>query len=318
MGLDDPRVQTALFGVFGPAALAFAATLIAALAFKAAREPGETGPVPRAGLGAAVGLAGAFVLANLGLDGIPDAMPVAAADWALPIVALAGIVAGVDALVSKGKKRHVVRWLGRLAIVVALVLGPMARPRQNFWEGAEIAAWIGGAAVWMLLAFAATDRTASRSSPRGFAVVAMALAGGLVPVIFGAGVTVQSQIAGAVAAAAGGIVAAALLVRKSIPPLQATGTVVVAWLAVMLALSWQFVAEMAWWEFGVVASIPLLVAAVDLIPGLRGLSDFKRLVIRLGVVIATTAAVSGQHVSGLIEQLGGGSSDPYGDYYDSL
>ncbi len=318
MGLDDPRVQAALFGVAGPAAIAFAATLIAAAAFKASRKPDHTEPSPRAGLGAAIGLAGAFTFATIGLDGVPEGLPVAAADWALPLVAFAGLVAVVHALLGSGRKRHIARWLGRLAIIAAFVLGPMARTRQNFWEGMEAVYWIGGAALWFLLAFAASDRTASKSSPRGHALVTAALAGGLAPVIFGAGVTVQSQVAGAVAAAAGGIVAATLVLRKSIPPTHAMGTVVVAWLGAMLTLSWQFVAEMAWWEFGVVAAIPLLVAAVDFVPGVRGLSTFKRLVIRLGIVIATTAAVSGQHVPGLIEQLGGGSSGSADDYWNSL
>ena len=318
MDLDDPRVQSALFGVAGPAAVAFAATLIAAIAFKAARKPDAASVDTRAGLGAALGVAGAFVLANLGLDGVPDGMPVAAAEWALPIVALAGIVAAIDSLFGSGKKRHAVRWLGRLAIAAALVWGPMARPRQNFWEGAEVAAWIGGGVLWLLLAFAASDRTAAKSTPRGYGLVAVVLAAGLVPVIFGAGVTVQSQVAGAVAAAAGGIVAAAFVMRSSIPTMQTMGTVVIAWLAVVLTLSWQFVAEMAWWEFGVIASIPLLVAAVDLLPWLRTRSAFKRQVIRLGIVIAASASVSGHHVPDLQEQLGGGSSNAADDYWNSL
>ncbi|MEO0631609.1 MAG: hypothetical protein AAFY46_12920 [Planctomycetota bacterium] len=318
MGLDDPRAQVALFGVAGPAAIAFVATLIAAVAFKAAKKPESGETSPRAGLGAAFGLAGAFVLANLGMDGLPEGMPVAAAEWALPLVAVAGVVACVQAVCIKGTTRHVVCWLGRAAIIAAFVFGPMARTRQNFWEGIEAVYWIVGVAGWFVLAFAASDRTVSKSSPRGHALVVMATAGGLVPVIFGAGVTVQSQVAGAVAAAAGGIVAATFLMRKSIPASPAMGTVFIAWLGAMLTLSWQFVAEMAWWEFGVVASIPLLVAAVDVIPRLRGLSTSKRLVVRLGVVIATTAAVSGHHVPGLIEQLGGGGSDPADDYWNSL
>lgn len=320
MGLDDPRVQTALFGVAGPAAIAFAATLIAAIAFKAARKPDVSDVSSRAGVGAALGLAGAFVLATLGMGGIPEGMPVAAADWALPVVAIAGLMAALDAILGTGKKTQLVRWLGRLAIIAAFVFGPMARPRVNFWEGAEAFAWIGGAAVWFLLAFAASDRTAAKSTPRGHAIIVMMMAGGLVPVIFGAGVTVQSQVAGAVAAGAGGIMAATFLMRRSIPSTQAMGTVAVAWLGAMLTLSWQFVAEMAWWEFGVVASIPLLVALVDVIPGVRGLSAFKRFAVRAGIVIALTAGVSGRHVPGLVEQLsgGGGSDDPYGDYWDSL
>ena len=320
MGLDDVRAQVALFGVAGPAAIAFVATLLAAIAFKSARKPDAKDVTARAGVGSAFGLAGAFVLANVGMDGVPERMPVAAAEWALPLVALAGVLACLDALAFTSTKRHFVRWLGRLVIIAAFVLGPMARTRQNFWEGTEAVLWIGGTVVWFLLAFAASDQTASKSSPRGHAIVAMALAGGLVPVIFGAGVTVQSQVAGAVAAAAGGIVAATLIMRKSIPPTHAMGTIVVAWVAAMLTLSWQFVAEMAWWEFGVIAAIPLLVAAVDLIPGLKGLSSFKRLAVRLGIVIAATAAVSGHHVPSMYEQLGGGgaSDDPYGDYWDSL
>lgn len=318
MGLDDPRVQAALFGVAGPAALAFAATFVAAAAFKAARKPDASVVSPRAGIGAVLGLAGAFVLANLGIDGVPDGMPVAAAEWALPLVVLAGLVAVVDASVGSGKKAHIARWVGRFAIIAAFVFGPMARPRQNFWEGTEVVAWIGGAALWFMVAFAASDRTASQSSPRGHAIITMLLAGGLLPVIFGAGVTVQSQIAGAVAAAAGGIIAATLIMRKSIPPTHAMGTVVVAWLGAMLTLSWQFVAEMAWWEFGVVASIPLLIAAVDLIPGIRGLSAFKRLIVRVCIVIALAAGVSGQHVPDLQAQLGGGTSDAADDYWNSL
>ncbi|MEL7483203.1 MAG: hypothetical protein AAFN41_02495, partial [Planctomycetota bacterium] len=213
MGLDDPRAQVALFGVAGPAAIAFVATLIAAVAFKAAKKPESGETSPRAGLGAAFGLAGAFVLANLGMDGLPEGMPVAAAEWALPLVAVAGVVACVQAVCIKGTTRHVVCWLGRAAIIAAFVFGPMARTRQNFWEGIEAVYWIVGVAGWFVLAFAASDRTVSKSSPRGHALVVMATAGGLVPVIFGAGVTVQSQVAGAVAAAAGGIVAATFLMR---------------------------------------------------------------------------------------------------------
>ncbi|MEL6498495.1 MAG: hypothetical protein AAF937_03845 [Planctomycetota bacterium] len=320
MGLDDPRAQIAVFGIAGPAAIAFVATLVAAIAFRAGRRVDPGTASPRAGVGAAFGFAAAFVFANLGMDGVPDRWPVAAAEWALPLLALAGVTACLDALIFTGKKRHVVRWAGRAMIIAAFIFGPMSRTWQNFWEGTEAAFWIGGVVAWFAIAFAASDRTASKSTARGHALVAMVTAGGLVPVIFGAGVTVQSQVAGAVAAAAGGIAAATFLARKSVPGTHAMGTAFIAWTAVVLTLSWQFVAEMAWWEFGAVASIPLLVAAVDVVPGLRGLSAGKRLAIRLVVAAAVSAGVSGHHVPGLLEQVSAGAdaSDPYGDYLESL
>jgi hypothetical protein len=321
LSFGDPRIDAAVFGALGPGAIGFVCTIVAWLfARAAARKRETTAPSPRAGIGPALGVGLGFALASLGLDGIPERAPVGASDWVLPIMGAAIIAACAGELLTKGAKAHALRWLLRLGVVAVIVFGPLKRPWENQWEGVEAAYWLGGITLWMILAFAASDRTAAKASPFAAGLVWTAFIGGLVPVVFGAGVTAQSQIAGGVAAAIGGVTLAAWLGRKTLPHLRAVGTLVVVYTAMLLAVSWQFVSDMAWWELGVIAATPIAIALVDVIPGLRGLSAFKRQAVRIVLVVAATAAVSGHHAPELIRELtgAGGSDDPYGDYYESL
>ncbi|MEO1582976.1 MAG: hypothetical protein AAFR96_00190 [Planctomycetota bacterium] len=319
LSVGDPRLDAVAFGALGPAAIGFTATLAAYLIVRASARKADPSSAPsRAGIGPALGVGLAFVLASLGLDGVPERMPVGSADWVLPVMATALLAAVGGELLAKGRKAIAVRWLLRVAVIGVIVAGPLSLPIKNRWEGGETVAWVGGIALWMLLAFAASDRTASRSSPPSSVLVWHALIGGLVPVIFGAGVTAQSQIAGGVAAGLGGVLVAAWLGRKALPPMRAVGGVVVPYIAMLLLVSWQFVSDLAWWEFGVIAATPLAIALIDLVPVVRKLSAFKRFVGRMLLVIAATAAVSGHHVPALVGELTGSSSSSEDAYWESL
>ena len=315
--MDDPRVYTALFGVIVPGLIGLGCAGIALLVHVVAKrraEPDST-RTPRTGYGPALGLGLAFSVVTVAFAGMPARWPVSASDWFAPIVLLSAIAAGAVDLARSPKRRAIIAWLGRAVVLGAVLFGPVARPRINYWQGTDEILWHAGIGLWLVLAWLCVDRLSGRLRPLGSVTAALVLVGGLIPVIFGAGVTGQSQYAGGLAAAIGGAGLIAI-VSKGRVSIRAAGSVLVAWLAMALLVSYQFVSEMAWWEFGVIAAIPPVLAGVTLLPGLQKLSPTKQGWIVLVLVSVMTAAVSWQHVPDLYAELTGSrsASDAYWDY----
>ncbi|MEM1071241.1 MAG: hypothetical protein AAGH71_00270 [Planctomycetota bacterium] len=324
MAIDDPQVQAGVFGValpaFSGAIGAGLGWLIAGRRDKKLAEAGSSfdedmKQSPRADALLALGLGGAFAVASLGLVGVPDTWPRAMSEWMLPIVAAGTVAAIVPGLIGRGLPSAVVRWLLRAGFVAGLLAWPLANTRSNHWEGAEAAAWMAGVAAWLLLSFAAMDRVATRL-PRAMVCVVLGLSvAGLIPVVFGAGVTAQPQVSGGLAAGIGvaGVVA---LISRGIVPLVGAGGVVVAWLASTMFVGWPFVADMAWWEVGLSASLPVLAALPTLVPGLskrRAAAGW----IAVALVAGATAGVSARHVPDLVSELtGSGQGSDLDDLYE--
>ncbi|MEM8756372.1 MAG: hypothetical protein AAGF47_01145 [Planctomycetota bacterium] len=329
MTLDDPKIQAALFGVLLPAiaggGFATVSLLLARSKQQAAGDPdsvggglSRSGLIPSiAGLLPAVGLGAAYAIASLGLVGVPGSLPRAMVDWLLPIVTAGVLVATVPMLLPRGLPAISGLWLARAAFIAAVLIWPIANTRANHWEGAESIAWHISGAIWLLTAFASMARVSRKASPVMMCVLLGVSIAGLIPVVFGAGVTSHPQVSGGLAAGVGGLGVVAIVARGRLP-IAACGSVFVAWLTASLLVGWQFVADMAWWEFGVVAAIPLVLAAATFAPKLRSFGP-----VRLGVVLVVlaggmTAAVSARHVPAMVAELTGsraGSGDSLDDYY---
>ncbi|MGP1272800.1 MAG: hypothetical protein ACTS22_05660 [Phycisphaerales bacterium] len=316
---DDPRLYTALFGVALPGVIGVSGAVAGWMAGAIARRRRSAGASPRdhdslrTGFGPALGLGAAFATMTVAFAGWPERWPVSASDWVAPIVVLSAVLAAAVDLFPRPRKRSIATWVGRLAVAGLILYGPLARPRANFWEGSTEILWHAGIALWLLLAWAGADRITNRLRPIGQSALAAIAVAGVVPVVFGAGVTAQSQYAGGLAAA---VVGAGLIavVSAGIVATRSAGSVLVTWLAMVLLISYQYVSEMAWWEFGVIAALPLLLGALVTLPGLRKLSPAKQGWIAVVLAAAGFGAVSGHHVPELRRELTGSGSS-IDDYY---
>lgn len=313
-GFDDPRVSGAVFGAAGPFAAAIIATMAGWLAVRRATRGGTSaGTDSRSGIGPAVGLGAAFLLATRAWVSWPavDRLPVGASDWAPHVVLLGALVGAVQQAFRGRRSRFLAAWIGRAAVTALVLLGPLARPRENAWDGTAEYLWMAGVVVGMALLFSSFDRLSAKTDARGFSALGLILAAGVIPAVFGAGATVQSQTAGGVAAALAGVGVAAVIARGALA-MGGLGTALTAWLAAVLIVSWQFVADMPWWEFGVIASVPVVAAWIDVLPVVRRWSRGRVFWLRALVIAILCAAASGSHVPGLIEQMSG--SAPKNDY----
>jgi hypothetical protein len=322
MSLDDPRLMAGLLGVAGPGVLGLVCSLAAWAVLRrrgdAAPASGQQQPSPRVGIGPALGFGLSYVLASYAWVGLPDLsrLPVGASGWAWPIMVLGTIAAVVGEFIHPegkgGRKGLVLRWLGRGLVVAVVLLGPLKQPRSNYWDGTEAVLWTAGVGLWVLLGHVSFDRLSRRHGTAGFASLGAILTLGLVPAIFGAGVTAQMQIAVGLAASLAGVALAALIVRGPLGS-RGLGGALTVWLAVVLTQSWQFVSEMSWTAFGAVAALPVVLAGVDLLPVLRRWPRLRLLVLRMVIVAGVTGWLAAAHVPDLLEQLTG-APDPASDY----
>jgi hypothetical protein len=304
-----------VFGVVGPFAAAFALALAGWLvARRGRRGKSSGGSVALSGIGPALGLGVAFLLATRAWVGWPavDRLPLGASDWAPHLVLLGALVGAVHQAFAGPRAGVIAAWVGRAAVIALVLLGPLARPRENAWEGTAELLWMGGVAAGMAVLFVSFDRLSARTDARGFTALGLVFAAGLIPAVFAAGATVQSQTAGGVAAALAGVGGAALIARGSIAA-RGLGTALTAWLTAVLVVSWQFVADMPWWEFGVIASVPVAAAWIDALPFVRRWSRGRVFWLRAVAIAIMCAAASGAHVPGLVEQMTGSApKDAYG------
>ena len=317
---DDPRVQAGLFGVALPGLIGLVCMLPAVLvARRGKRQAGDaassgTRAHSRAGYGPALGLGLAYVAASVGLLGMPDNWPRSTTEWLAPLILLGTLLIALPDLVGPIGTRRLAVWLGRAGFAAAVLVWPIANTRANRWEGSELWLWHAGIGLWLLLAFACMDRVSAKLSPVFTAVVVGLTVVGLIPVVFGAGVTSHPQVSGGMGAAIGAVGVVTILTR-GIVPLRGAASLLVVWLTMTLLVSYQFIANMAWWEFGVVASLPLVLATLTILPKIGKLNSNKLGWIAVVITVGLTAAVSGQHVPGLIAELTGSGGSSIDDYY---
>lgn len=264
-------------------------------------------------LGPALGFGLAYVLVLWAIQGLPPEFKISsfsASNWQIVLGAVGLVLVSVEALSLRATKQPLIRWLGRLVLIGAVLWFQLGSARRNQWDaGFETIAWTAGFGLWMVLAFGAMDLLQRRASaaPAGFSMAAVPLFA--LPAIFDSGATAQWQIALGVAMALIGMAVVGLVLRgRSLG--SPVATLFVLWLSGVIVVGHLY-SDMPLWHAGVLASMPFLL----LVPELRPKLSWKaKLGVRLALVAIAGGAISFKAAPTFVKTFTGGGATEL-DFY---
>jgi hypothetical protein len=208
-----PLLQPLLFGVLLPATIA---CLIPITVWRLSRSPWSPnwslGTGGEAGAwGGALAIGAAYLAAYVGLLGAPLLVPIQSRDW-FPYFAVGAVVLGICR--SLWVSRPFVRWLIR-TLLLAAILMVLLRSQMRKEEWREDILWIGTLELAGLALWANLDGLAKHHSGVWLCLLlcVMAMGSGLVALLSGS--ALLGQLAGALAAAFGGLLVVEVFIKAS-------------------------------------------------------------------------------------------------------
>ncbi len=313
--MTQEQLRDGLLGIAAPGAIgalgAFAGFWIASYLTRRDDHSRLAGRAER--LGPAVGFGIAFVLVLWVIQGLPPTLKpgsISASHWQFLLGVVGLVLVCAEAMTTRATKQPMVRWVGRLVIIAAVLWFQLASARKNQWDaGTQAIVWTAGFGLWLVLAFGVMDLLQRKASaaPAGLSMAAVPMLA--VPAIFDSGATAQWQIAMGVGMALVGMGLVGLLLRgRSLG--SPVGTLFVLWLSGVIVVGHLY-SEMPLWHACVLAAMPFLLIA----PELRSKLSWKaKLAIRLVLVAVAGGAISFQAAPEFVETFTGGGATEL-DFY---
>ncbi len=284
-----------LFGVVAPVVIAFVVMLIAWRPWR--------GSLKSAGSwGGAVGLAMAYIVAQLGLYGMPKFQIRPVEHW-LVVIALIGMIVGLIESFRRGP------WWGRLAWRLIAAAGGVwlivrLQVVNQAWTAGECAAWTAGLACAVVVFWSMVDALAERVDRSGGGAGAALVMSGVVGlsgviIILDGQTLLIGQFAGALALALLACAATGLWRKRA--TIARGGVAVVGLLAPMFWLDAWLWAELSWWYMVAFALSPALALAGDL-PLVRAWRGWMRTLVRVGAVALPLMALAGMEIKQAMDE----------------